>query len=110
HSSAQGARVCAVARQNMPNRFKSFEAMPDDDRRKNMRKGFMYAMYRRIQDLKEEEPKLYDLRIPRLRLEDTIYGEVMQLRSPVVSTDATAIKASLKTHVGEWIDLGIAER
>ena len=57
---------------NSPERFKRLEDIGDDQRQQNVRNMFA-ARYRMLQDLKERDPEIYQIRLARMPIEDKVF-------------------------------------
>ncbi len=97
--------------ENSPKRWSKIKDMPDD--RKSKLNGYVVQRYRMLQDLKQNEPAMYDLRVKRLKIEDEIFSLGWDLKnnknekSENFSADAT--KKELKKKVRALADSRIDE-
>jgi hypothetical protein len=89
-----------------PKRWARLKDVPDD--RQERLRGFVAARYRNLQDLKQNDPKMYDLRLVRMQIEDQIFDLGWQLKdSP---EKAESIRSTLREQVGKLVDNRLEER
>jgi hypothetical protein len=95
-------------RENAPNRWQAVESLPDEGSslRRNVM-GFVVARYRMLQGMKEEDPKLYDIKVKQLRVEDELYGMLANTNTP---EQRTAMKPELTTAAKKLVELTLQER
>src|SRR5437763_460721 len=61
-----------------PKRWAKFNEMPDDERKQRLG-GFVVVRYRAMQELKQNDPAMFDIRLRRLPIEDEIFELGWQL-------------------------------
>ena len=78
-------------------RWAKFRELPDDDRKQRLR-GFVAQRYRAMQELKQNDPKIYDVRLQRLQIEDKIFDLGWKLNHDAdnVQQTRTALQAQLR--------------
>jgi hypothetical protein len=62
----------AFMKSNSPERFKRLDDIGDDQRQQGVRNMFA-ARYRMLQDLKERDPEIYQIRLARMPIEDKVF-------------------------------------
>jgi hypothetical protein len=108
-----------------PNRWAKFREMPDDSRKDRLR-AFVANRYRAMQELKQNDPTLFDMRLKRLKIEDQIFDLGWRINhdgetGPSTTTPPTAssasvqpstdqMRAQLKLLVGDLVKSRIEER
>jgi hypothetical protein len=90
-----------------PNRWHALEGLPEEGPERRAVMAFAVARWRGIQELKETEPALYDLKLKQLKVEDEIYGLLAVKLAPA---GREPLRATLRESVEQLVNLGIAER
>jgi len=80
-----------------PNRWAKFKEIPDEGRKQRLR-GFVAQRYRAMQELRQNDPKVYDVRLQRLQIEDKIFDLGWKLNHDAdnVEQTRTALRAQLR--------------
>ena len=94
-------------RENSPQRMKRLEEVPEE-RRENLRR-FMIRRFDSIQQNKEQDPSLYEIRVKRLKIEDDIFTLGLEFKD-ADKGDAQAIRAKLRGKVKDLVENRLAER
>jgi hypothetical protein len=100
-------QVSAFMQQYSPNRWQAFQQLP---RNGPLRRGitrFVFGHWRRLQDLKQMDPALYDLRLRQVQLEDQLFGLLTPLKTAAARE---AKRAELRPIVQEDVEIGLKER
>ncbi len=70
----------------------------------------IWARYEHLQRLREEDPRLYELRLEQLRLEDQVFGLVNEFHHATSEEQSGEVRARLRGRIGEWVRHGLDER
>lgn len=90
-----------------PNRWKALDQLPDDGGLRHGVMNFVVARYRQLKEVREEDERLYDIKVKQLVAEDEIYGLVMPLKSP---TERESHRDDIKAAVRKLLTLNQEER
>jgi hypothetical protein len=71
-SSEELREVDEFMNENSPKRWAKIKDMPDE--RRSRLNGFVVQRFRMLQDLKQNDQAMYDLRVKRLKIEDEIFS------------------------------------
>jgi hypothetical protein len=66
------AKIEAFMKSHSPERLKRLEEIGDDERQQGVRSMFA-ARYRTMQDLKDRDPEIYQIRLARMPVEDQVF-------------------------------------
>ena len=94
--------------ENAPNRWQAIQSLPDDGSslRRNVI-GFVVARYRALQGVKEDDPKLYEIKVQELRAEDEVYGLLSDAGTPELREK---MRKHLEGAARKMMELTLAER
>ena len=94
--------------EHAPNRWQAIQTLPEDgtNLRRNVM-GFVVARYRALQGLKEEDTKLYEIKLQQLSAEDEIYGMLADAGTP---EQREKLREKLGDAAKKMMDLTLAER
>lgn len=94
-------------RENSPNRWQVVDSLPEDspDRRAVM--AFITLRWRSLQNVKDEDAPLYEIKLKQLHIEDGIYGMLATTQS---AAEREPLRSRLRESVDELLNLGFAER
>jgi hypothetical protein len=65
-----------------PNRWHALQDLPDDGALRRGVMNFVVARYRQLKEIRDEDERLYEIKLKQLVAEDEIYGLVAPLKSP----------------------------
>jgi hypothetical protein len=94
-------------REHSPNRFRFFDALPEESSERYAIILLVSARWRAIEALKEDDPPLYETKLKQIHIEDDIYGMVA---SPQTPAQRESMRARLHESVRELLVLGLSER
>lgn len=106
-SAEEWEDVDAFMDENSPKRWAKFRDMPEGRREKL--KPFFNQRYRMLQDLKQNDSAMYDVRIKRLKIEDDIFSLGWDLKNTRSDASADSTRAELKKRVRALADSRIEE-
>lgn len=94
-------------REHAPNRWQAVQSLPDDGVVRRGVMGFIVARYRALQDVKKDDPKLYDVKLRQLAVEDELYGMVASETTP---EEREKHRDALRIATRKLLELNLAER
>lgn len=102
-------KAVAFLKENSPRRAAMVEAMVQS--RYGLRRQ-IYMRYREMKVLEVEDPKLYDIKLRQLRVEDEMFGEAMAVRNPRQDSKLASEEhhQRLEKAAMDFVDLRIEER
>lgn len=107
-SAAEIDDALEFMQENAPNRWQAIQSLPDDGSslRRNVI-GFVVARYRALQGVKEDDPKLYEIKVQELRAEDEVYGLLSDAGTPELREKR---RNPLDAAARKMMELTLAER
>lgn len=106
-TDAEVEEVSQFLREYSPNRWRALESLPEEGRERRAVMAFAVARWRGIQELKEAEPALYDLKLKQLKVEDDIYG-LLAVKLPPAEREP--LRPKVRESVEQLVNLRMAER
>jgi hypothetical protein len=100
----------AFFRAHSPNRLVMFDQHMDDPRMQYRMRRFMQERYTMLQNLKERDPNLYELKVKQIELEDVIFGLAQELRSTGDEAAREKLRGKIREQVVLWVDASLQER
>ena len=94
--------------QHSPRRWRAYQSLPDE-RRQGVRR-MIYVRYRNLQQLRGDDPELYDVRMRQLVMEDDIWRLVDELRASTSEEQREPIIQQIRQRVQETTALWLKER
>ena len=101
-------QVESFLKRNSPRRWKMFEHLPKED--KLPLKASMYMRWKGLEALREEDARLYELRVRRMGLEDDLGGLSFELRKTRTPAAEDAARRKLRDKAAELVKLDLDER
>ncbi len=97
-------------REYSPRRLAAIESMPREGGMQGSLRRFLFARWRNLQGIREEDPTVYEMRVQRLKAEDDIWGLIFDWKKGDEITPSNALRKELRQRVGVLVDLGVRER
>jgi len=72
--------IAEFMQKNSPRRFETYKKQVTDEEKMNRLKSAIASRYKALEDLKQANPALYDIRLKRVAIEDQVFGLSSDLR------------------------------
>jgi len=107
-TAEEWAKTAEFMKQNAPERFGLYLSMREGPAKEQLRQ-VLVNRWRRLEEIQTQMPKLYDVKVKEVRLDDQIFqiGREMKKASGSVKEQ---LRSDLKTKVAELFDNGLEER
>jgi hypothetical protein len=99
----------AFMKSHSPERLARLEEIGDDERQQNVRHMF-WQRYRALQELKEQDPELYQIRLARMPVEDKVFELSWRLRHKQRDSKPEETKSQLRAQFRLLIKSRLDER
>lgn len=93
--------------EHSPNRVRAMEALPESGASRRGVMAFVLARYRALQAVKEEDPRLYDIKVKQVESEDELYGLLAPTRT---ISERERMRDKIRIATKAMIEQNIAER
>ena len=103
----QWEEVSAFMAEHSQRRWTSIQSLADD--RAPLRRR-VWGRYLAMQQMRKDNPRLYETRLQQLRLEDKVFGLVEDYRLSSSVDERDKLRAQIRQSVAAWIGKGLDER
>ena len=93
--------------EHAPNRWRLIQNLPEEGAIRRGVMGYMVARYKSLLNIREEDSKLYELKLNQLKTEDDIFGIVSSAHT---TEDRQKHSIQITESVRKMVDLNITER
>ena len=93
--------------ENSPNRWKAIESLPGHGPMHRVLMNVVVARWRSLESARTADPKLYDIKLSELKVEDEVYGLLAGTQS---AADREPLRQKLTEASKQLIDLNMEER
>ena len=106
-TSKEWEDVEAFMKKHSPRRLEKMDQI--DDERQQAVKRMLVTRYRNLQDLKDQDQELYDIRVDRMRIEDDVFGLGWDLNHPG-NDKSEEVRKELRAKLRLLFKSGLQER
>jgi hypothetical protein len=106
-SDKEWADIQQFMKENSPRRWNAYINDLSDEQQGNLKRTII-RRYFALQLLKSSQPKMYQARLERMRVEDDVFGLRRDLKE-AAPTEKGKIEAKLKSKLGKLVDLSVQE-
>ena len=94
-------------RDHSPNRWNAADTLPERDGLRRSVMSFILARYRSLEAIKDEDPKLYAIKLKELTVEDQIFGLIGHTQT---RTQREPLRTEIREQTRQLVQLIISER
>lgn len=103
-------KVSAFMQEQSPHRWRLYQRLAEESSAQRSVRRMIWSRYQNLQDLKQEDPAFYEMRLRQLQLEDEIFDLVDLLKNAESPEQKDKVRGQMREKLGQAVDIGIKER